>query len=169
VRLALEASRRWEPGTYSLRPGRPCALPTQAVKPPWATLPGQAAPPAARHDQLVRWEAAAARSISKSESSGRWPCSPRAASLIVPEQEGLALRPLPPRPIQRQCCLAAAMLSSFVRWPAAPYLFRHGRFRRSSVKLVGTRQRAPPLWLGQRGLVASACLLPVASGSGAVD
>ncbi|NQV10877.1 MAG: hypothetical protein HQ527_06920 [Cyanobacteria bacterium] len=117
----------------------------------------QAAPRQPGNDQLVLWERAGGRSLLEIESSGPVALLPQGGELIVPEQEGLALRTLPPRPSQRQLLPGSRDLSSFCPVAGRALLVRHWPDFRRSLELVEPGQAPRSLWLGSEGLVASAC------------
>jgi len=133
----------------ALRRAAPALCPAQQ-QPPGRTCWWQAAPRQPGNDQLVLWERGGGRSILEIESSGPVALLPQGGELIVPEQEGLALRTLPPRPIQRQVLPGSRDLSSFCpvagRALLVPPLARFPAFTGTG----GTRPGAPLALAGQR-------------------
>ncbi len=108
-------------------------------------------------DTLVIWRRDGSRRQLDLEASGPVSLLPQGGAAIVPERDGLSLRSLPPREPLRQILPGSRDLSSFCPVAGRALLLRHWPDFRRSLELVEPGQAPRALWIGEEGLVASAC------------
>jgi hypothetical protein len=118
----------------------------------------QARGPEPPQEEVVLWERNGTLRLLDLDSRGPITLVPQGGAMIVPEDDGLALRTLPPRPpARRQLLPGSRDLSSFCPVAGRALLTRHWPDFRRSLELVEPDQAPKSLWLGREALLASAC------------
>jgi len=108
-------------------------------------------------DRVMIWKRNGHRQDLDLEPSGPVSLLPQGGAAVVPEQDGLSLRSLPPRQPLRQVLPGSRDLSSFCPVAGRALLLRHWPDFRRSLEIVEPGRAPRALWLGEEALVASAC------------